>query len=133
MWVFTFDKTWNLAGLMCHGIMAPVLLFWYITMATGIHFKTLYCILPPPSSFFFPREWNNWSPYFLHNRGQVVVVSNCCIFFLKFKSPPIEYLLINNIFVDSHSSLNFISILYVFSAYHSQQSTFRANEIWIIY
>lgn len=54
-------------------------------------------------------------------------------FFLKFKSPPIEYLLIKNIFVDSHSSLNFISTLYVFSAYHSQQITFRANEIWIIY
>ena len=35
--------------------------------------------------------------------------------------------------MDSHSSLNFISTLYVFSAYHSQQSTFRANEIWIIY
>ena len=77
--------------------------------------------------FFFLRSDTIGRPTFFTT---VVKISD---FFSKFESPPIGYLFIKDIFVDSHSSFNFNLTLYVFSAYHSKQSTFRANEIWIIY
>ena len=124
-------------GLLCHGIMAPILLFWYITVLV-YHFlpevKSLFCILPPHSSFFF------FFFFFFFLRSDTIgrptfftTVVKFSDFFSKFESPPIGYLFIKDIFVDSHSSFNFNLTLYVFSAYHSKQSTFRANEIWIIY